>query len=91
MTRPFCTTEEEKTLFRSAQPLDFSLEGAYGNTAWLADRAFGVVTTRLWTSCESAADFEEVVKLRAARKLQQVPWESCGTCLGYRFLGDPML
>ena len=43
-TLPFYTTVEEKTLFRS---VDFSLDEALRKTSWLADRAFGVVTTRL--------------------------------------------
>ena len=48
-----------KILFRSAPlPLDFSLEGALRKTAWLADRAFGVVTTRLGHAAKvTAADF----------------------------------
>ena len=48
MTRPFYTTEEEKTHFRSVPlPLDFSLDGALRKTSWVAERAFGVMTTRL--------------------------------------------
>ena len=44
--------------------LDFSLEGALRKTAWLADRAFGVVTTRSGLAVRAIeADFEEVVKL----------------------------
>ena len=81
MTRPFYTTEEEKTLFRSAPlPLDFSLEGTLRKTAWLAgscvwcgDDALGpsvvrVNRSRLRGSCET----------RAARKLQQVPGRVVG-------------
>ena len=65
MTRPFNTTEEEKTHFQSVPlPLDFSLEGALRKTSWLAERAFGVVTTRLGLSVRLiTTDFEEVVKL----------------------------
>ena len=65
ITRPFYTTEEEETLFRSVLfLLDFSLEGALRKTSWLADRAFGVVTTRLGLAVRGkTTDFEEVVKL----------------------------
>ena len=65
MTRPFCTTEEEKLLFRSVPlPLDLSLDGALRKTAWLADRAYGVVTTRMGLAVRVlAADFEEIIKL----------------------------
>ena len=65
MTRPFYTTEEEKPHFRSVPlPLNFSLEGALRKTSWLAERAFGVVTTRLGLAVRvKTTDFEEVVKL----------------------------
>ena len=65
MTRPFYTTEEEKTLFRSVPlPMDFSLDGALRKKSWLADRAFGVVTTRLGLAVRvKTPDFEEVVRL----------------------------
>ena len=59
MTRPFYTTEEAKT----SLPLDFSLDGALRKTSWLADRAFGVVTTRLGLAVRVTPDFEEVVRL----------------------------
>ena len=64
-TRPFFTTEEEDTFFRSVPlPLDFSLVEALRKTSWLADRAFGVVTTRLGLALRvKTTDFEEVVKL----------------------------
>ena len=65
ITRPFYTTEEEETLFLSVVfLLDFSLEGTLRKTSWLADRAFGVVTTRLGLAVRGkTTDFEEVVKL----------------------------
>ena len=45
-------------------PLDFSMEGALRKTSWLADRAFGVVTTRLGLVVRvKATDFEEVAEL----------------------------
>ena len=64
MTRPFYTTEEDKTNFRSApQPMDFSLEGAL-QTSWIAESGFGVVTIRLGLAVKGkTTDFEEVVKL----------------------------
>ena len=65
MTRPFYTTEKEKTQFRPVPlPLDFTLEGALRKTSWLAERAFGVVTTRLGLAVRvRTADFEEVMRL----------------------------
>ena len=48
-------------------------------TAWLADRAFGVVTTRLGLAVRViAADFEEIVKLVQPESTTS-SWESCGT------------
>ena len=45
-------------------PLGFSLDGALRKTAWLAERAFGVVTTRLGLAVRvRTTDFEEVVRL----------------------------
>ena len=54
-----------KILFRSVPlPLDFSLDGALRKTAWLADRAYGVVTTRMGLAVRVlAADLEESIKL----------------------------
>ena len=64
MTRPFYTTEEEKSHFRSVpQPLDFSLGGALRKTPWIAERAFGVVTSRLGLAVRVKTDSEEVVRL----------------------------
>ena len=65
MTRLFYTTEVEQTLFISVPLLvDFSFERSLRMAACLADRAYGVVTTRIGLAViVLTADFEEIVKL----------------------------
>ena len=59
--------QRRKTLFRSVPlPLVFSLDGALRQTAWLADRAYGAVTTRMVLSVRRDH------QARAVRQLQQV-------------------
>ena len=59
--------------------LDFSLEGALRKTSWIADRAFGVVTTRLRFAVKvKTTDFEEVVKLAQPDKYTKFRGELWG-------------
>ena len=60
----FLHNREGKTLFGSVRlPLDFSLDGALRKTAWLADRAYRVVSIRMGLAVRVlAADFEEIIK-----------------------------
>ena len=65
MTRPLDSAEEETTLFGSVlMPLEFSLDGSLRKAAWLADRAYGVVITRMGLAVRvQTGDFEDIVKL----------------------------
>ena len=92
MTRPFCTTEEGKTLFRSVPILlDFSMDGALRKTSWVAARAFGVVTTLLGLAVRvKTPDFEEIASLVQPEKYNKFlgeMWDVSGLPLSW----DPML
>ena len=67
MTRPFFVIKEEETLFRSVLlPLQFSLDRALRQATWLADRACGVVTSRMGLAVKSTRS-----RLRGDNKLVQ--------------------
>ena len=60
-------------------PLDFSLEGALRKTSWLAERAFGVVTTRVGLAVRVKNNrLRSGCETRAARKLHQVSGRNVG-------------
>ena len=89
MTRLFYTTEVEQTLFRSVPlPVDFSFERALRMAAWFADRACGVVTTRIGLVVRVfTADFEEIVKLAQPEnniKFLGEVWNVSGLPLSWR-------
>ena len=72
MARPFYST----ALFRSVPLLlEFSWDGASRKAAWLADRAYGVVATRMGMTVRVlAADFEDLSRSSCSHRTTARFW-----------------